>query len=64
MINILGTSEVDPSNQLPLNHTTDTAIHLYGKIARAGRKLGHITAVGENVEAAYRSAQELMRHLQ
>ena len=64
MINILGTSEVDPSNQLPLSHTTDTAIHLYGKIPRAGRKLGHITAVGENVETAYRSAQELMRHLQ
>ena len=64
MINILGTSEVDPSNQLPLNHTADTAIHLYGKIARAGRKLGHITSVGENVETTYRSAQELMRHLQ
>ena len=64
MINILGTSEVDPTNQLPLNHTTDTAIHLYGKIARAGRKLGHITSVGENVETVYRRAQELMRHLQ
>lgn len=64
MINILGTSEVDPSNQLPLNHTADTAIHLYGKIARAGRKLGHITSVGESVETTYRSAQELMRHLQ
>lgn len=64
MINILGTSEVDPSNQLPLNHTNDTAIHLYGKIARAGRKLGHITTVGENTETVYRSAQELMKHLQ
>jgi 5-(carboxyamino)imidazole ribonucleotide synthase len=64
MINILGTSEVDPSDRLPLNHTTDTSIHLYGKIARAGRKLGHITSVGENVETLYRSAQELMRHLQ
>ncbi len=64
MINILGTSDVDPSNQLPSNHTDDTAIHLYGKIARAGRKLGHITTVGENTETVYRSAQELMKHLQ
>ena len=63
MINILGASEVDPSDRLPLNHTNDTAIHLYGKVARPGRKLGHITTIGDNAETIYRNAQELMKHL-
>ena len=26
----------------------DVTVHIYGKLPRVGRKLGHITAVGEN----------------
>ena len=63
MINILGSSEADPSDRLTLNHSSDTAIHLYGKVARAGRKLGHITAVGDSPETIYQSAQKLINHL-
>ena len=63
MLNILGSSEADPSDRLPLNHSNDTAIHLYGKVARAGRKLGHITAVGDSPETIYQSAQKLINHL-
>ena len=36
------------------------ALHLYGKhSARAGRKMGHITVIGESAETAAREAREL-----
>ncbi|MBW3606191.1 MAG: 5-(carboxyamino)imidazole ribonucleotide synthase [Actinobacteria bacterium] len=36
----------------------DVAVHLYGKSARPGRKLGHVTAVADDVAAARRRAGE------
>jgi 5-(carboxyamino)imidazole ribonucleotide synthase len=28
--------------------SADTAIHLYGKIPREGRKIGHVTSIGDD----------------
>jgi 5-(carboxyamino)imidazole ribonucleotide synthase len=35
---------------------TEAKVHLYGKEARPGRKLGHVTALGETLEQARRRA--------
>jgi len=39
-------------------------LHLYGKHeARAGRKMGHVTVTGQNVETALATAFEIKREL-
>lgn len=42
------------SDEAPSGHVSEyipnVAVHIYGKSPRAGRKLGHITAVGENAQ--------------
>jgi 5-(carboxyamino)imidazole ribonucleotide synthase len=38
----------DPSDRLPAALAVRGAnVHLYGKVARPGRKLGHVTVLGE-----------------
>lgn len=60
MVNVVGTtSTVGGFGPLP----GDVAVHLYGKTSRPGRKLGHVTAIGDTtdvaVERALRAAREL-----
>ena len=41
----------------------DTHVHLYGKEHRAGRKLGHITALGPDMPAARERSARAHKHL-
>jgi 5-(carboxyamino)imidazole ribonucleotide synthase len=52
MANLLGGPDTDLSKTLPaaLAAAPDCSIHLYGKSARPGRKLGHVTALGDDVD--------------
>jgi 5-(carboxyamino)imidazole ribonucleotide synthase len=54
-INVIGGLEnVDPVNNLPEALAVEGAqVHLYGKIPRPGRKLGHVTALGDDLEQAH-----------
>jgi 5-(carboxyamino)imidazole ribonucleotide synthase len=53
-INVIGGLDmVDPADNLPEALAVEGAqVHLYGKIPRPGRKLGHVTALGDDVEQA------------
>lgn len=64
MVNILGEVQspatLDPS---PLLALEDVHFHWYGKAARPGRKLGHITVLGDNLEATYQRAWQARKLL-
>ena len=55
MVNLLG---VDNDNDFvssfdrALGHHPEAKVHTYGKGARAGRKMGHVTVVSDSLEAA------------
>jgi 5-(carboxyamino)imidazole ribonucleotide synthase len=54
MVNVLGPADgSDPAERMAraLEHE-EASIHLYGKAARPGRKLGHVTATGASLEEA------------
>ncbi len=59
MINLIG--RIPPTAQV-LAHR-DAHLHLYGKAARPGRKLGHITLRGDDVQALRKHAEELRREI-
>jgi len=49
-VNILGGSDgSDPRDRLHLVRDGNVHVHLYGKVARAGRKLGHVTLIGDDL---------------
>ncbi len=49
MVNVLGNGDVDPRDRLPAALARGPAsVHLYAKGPRAGRKLGHVTALGDD----------------
>lgn len=51
-VNILGAAESsgDPALRLPLALADpDVRVHLYGKVARPGRKIGHVTLTGDDL---------------
>jgi 5-(carboxyamino)imidazole ribonucleotide synthase len=52
MVNLLGGESTDLANTLPLalEAVPNCSVHLYGKAARPGRKLGHVTALGDDLE--------------
>lgn len=52
MVNLLGSELADPSTAYPalMARYPDAKVHLYGKEVRPGRKLGHVTVVGEDLE--------------
>jgi len=59
MVNILGGSVDDLEGQLPqvLDTGPDVRVHLYGKTVKAGRKVGHVTAVGDDLDATLARAR-------
>ena len=59
MINIIGKI---PQPQQVLQHR-DAHLHLYGKSARPGRKLGHVTIRGEDSRSVRKRAEELRREI-
>jgi 5-(carboxyamino)imidazole ribonucleotide synthase len=63
-VNILGRSSLDPALALPRAlEVPGVHVHLYGKEARPGRKLGHVTATGAEageVRARAREAAETL----
>ncbi|MEN9288085.1 MAG: hypothetical protein RLZ88_755, partial [Actinomycetota bacterium] len=67
MINLLG---VDDENDFVRNYPAAMSahptakLHVYGKSARKGRKMGHVTAIGEEAQqtlATARAAAEILR---
>jgi 5-(carboxyamino)imidazole ribonucleotide synthase len=59
MANLLGGSDTDFATGLPaaLEAVPEASVHLYGKAARPGRKLGHVTILGEDVTELRERAQ-------
>jgi 5-(carboxyamino)imidazole ribonucleotide synthase len=51
MVNLLGGESTDLAANLPaaMDASPTAAIHLYGKGSRPGRKLGHVTTLGDDV---------------
>jgi 5-(carboxyamino)imidazole ribonucleotide synthase len=58
-VNVLGgTESVEPLDQLPeVLSDPGVRIHLYGKQARPGRKLGHVTVLAADLESALSRAR-------
>jgi 5-(carboxyamino)imidazole ribonucleotide synthase len=52
MANLLGGPATDLATTLPaaLAAVPNCSVHLYGKSARPGRKLGHVTALGDDLD--------------
>ena len=51
MVNLLGAEQTDLEQSLPraLGEVPEASVHLYGKSARPGRKLGHVTVCGSDL---------------
>ncbi len=65
MVNILGGTVTDLAAQraVALAAEPDVKVHLYGKSVSPGRKVGHVTAVGEDLEDVLRRARRSARLL-
>lgn len=64
MTNVLGRDQADPARSVPAALGVPGAHpHLYGKRPGSGRKLGHVTAVGESVEQAREASRRSARIL-
>lgn len=62
MINLLGIHKRDAQvdEALPPLRQSDGHLHMYGKLdSRPGRKMGHYTLLGEDMESTYQKAQKL-----
>jgi 5-(carboxyamino)imidazole ribonucleotide synthase len=66
MVNVLGGRRTELSTGLGhvLARYSDVHVHLYGKKVRPGRKVGHVTVVGEDVENLRERARAAAAHLQ
>lgn len=60
MVNVVGADRGgDPNSRLPQAlAVAGAAVHMYGKEARPGRKLGHVTATGSDAEQALNIARQ------
>ncbi|HWC34975.1 MAG TPA: 5-(carboxyamino)imidazole ribonucleotide synthase [Mycobacteriales bacterium] len=60
MVNLLGGPATDLATSLPaaLQAVPNCSVHLYGKAARPGRKLGHVTTLGDDLEETRARARE------
>ena len=57
MVNVFGSMDIDRYSRI--GDFTDVKLHNYGKPPRAGRKVGHVTATGDDVaEVAARVSPE------
>lgn len=58
MVNLLGSALADPRQAYPelMSRYPQAKVHLYGKEVRPGRKLGHVTVTGPDLEEARRAA--------
>ncbi len=71
MVNVVGSGDLDldldlgSADRAVATSVTDPRVHvhLYGKRARAGRKLGHVTALGTDQGRARRGATAVADHL-
>jgi 5-(carboxyamino)imidazole ribonucleotide synthase len=66
MANVLGGSDADGFDErLHMLFAKDPAlkVHLYGKEVRPGRKIGHVTALGDDLDDVRRRAREGALHL-
>ncbi|HTW21598.1 MAG TPA: 5-(carboxyamino)imidazole ribonucleotide synthase [Mycobacteriales bacterium] len=59
MVNVLGGPSTDLAASLPaaLEAAPTASIHLYGKAARPGRKIGHVTVLGDDLVDARAAAR-------
>jgi 5-(carboxyamino)imidazole ribonucleotide synthase len=66
MVNLLGGEDTDLASTLPaaLGAVPEAHVHLYGKLSRPGRKIGHVTVIGDDLAEARESAREAVRILQ
>jgi 5-(carboxyamino)imidazole ribonucleotide synthase len=62
MVNVIGTAR--PGDQAAAGQITGAAIHDYGKSWRPGRKLGHVTVVGDNRSEVAKTAWDAAALLQ
>ena len=63
-VNVLGADDGDVAARLPAALAVPGAhVHLYGKTSRPGRKLGHVTVLGDDAEAALTAARRAARAL-
>jgi 5-(carboxyamino)imidazole ribonucleotide synthase len=58
MANILGGSREDLATAWPGVTDPSVKVHLYGKVVRVGRKVGHVTCMGDRVDDVRRRAGE------
>ena len=64
-VNVLGQEGGDPQAGLPAALAVPGAhVHLYGKRSRPGRKLGHVTALGEDAGTALATARRAVAALE
>jgi 5-(carboxyamino)imidazole ribonucleotide synthase len=64
-VNFVGRGAADPADRLPEALAVPGAhVHLYGKAPRDGRKLGHVTALGDDADAALAVAREAAARLE
>ena len=61
LVNLLGPEGPDRiAERLPAAlEVSEAAVHLYGKASRPGRKIGHVTVLGEDAEVALARAREV-----
>jgi 5-(carboxyamino)imidazole ribonucleotide synthase len=59
MVNVVGGADDDPRDRqaVALGSVPEAHVHLYGKTPRAGRKIGHVTVTGDDVEVTGRRAR-------
>jgi 5-(carboxyamino)imidazole ribonucleotide synthase len=65
MVNVLGGADPDLRSRLTHVMAADPAVkvHLYGKTVRPGRKVGHVTALGDDMAAAAGRARRAASYL-
>lgn len=65
MANVLGGSEEDLTGALQHCFARDPElrVELYGKSVRPGRKVGHVTCLGNDIETTHRRARHAAAYL-
>jgi 5-(carboxyamino)imidazole ribonucleotide synthase len=64
MVNVVGSEAGDPTDRVAgALMVDDVHVHLYGKSWRPGRKLGHVTALADDVDVARQRAHAAVRAL-